>query len=529
MTRQTTTAAVALYLLAAAVRWATAPDHHIAEDPFILVESARHLIATGDYRIPTFSPIDASLSWVKPSWPVGFPLLLATAFRLFGDAEVVARLTTIAASAAIAPLALALGLAVGESLAVASLAGLLAALHPLAIGFGGQVFTNNLSLVFFTGALAALAHAAIDSEGRLRRDPRAIVEQRPAILLAALLAGGMLAVRDTDVILGLPLAYLAVSLVGDPRRLTRAAWTTVALAGLMLVVGWAPSLYFNLVNFGSPFVSTHYATGIRLDGGYLLRGSGAFFGLPGIAVMFGAMAACQLPALLIWLPGFSWTPSRKTIGLLAALVAVPILLVNGAFPVASTGAAPRYTLPVTALAALAAAHLLRAAWKHRTGWRVAAACALLLWQAVMLYPPPALFALWPRFAYLAYYSPAYVAWPYRNYPDHTNALVAWVREHTPDDALIVTPSRVHHFYYYGRRAVVVADMLPADRMVEIAGTRPVYVVEDRQTAQDPHSLDRLKGEVQARGFTLAEAGGVDVFTPERGLVHVRAYRLATSR
>lgn len=526
MRRRVWAGAVGLYALAAAARYAAAPDRHIAEDSFILVESARHLVETGYYRIPSFSPSDASVSWVTPSWPAGFPLLLAGAFKVFGSTEAVARLVTLLASAFVAPLTMGLALALGEGIGVALLAGGLAAVHPLATAFAGQVFTNNLSLVLFTGALASLAAARGRAAGG-ERQPGSPAG-RWWMVLAGFFAGGMLAVRDTDVILGLPLAYILLRTL-RPRPFDRQTAVTLALMAVAFVAGWAPGLAFNLINFGSPFVSTHYATGIRLSPSYLVHGSAAFFGLPGIAVMLAAIVACQWPMLAAWVPGLGWPPARREAAVLALLTAVPLLVVNGAFPVASTGAAPRYTLPLTAMAAICGAQLLETAWRRRTAWPAIVAATAVGWQLLMLYPPPQLFQRWSRFAYLAYYSPVYVAHSFHNYPDHTNALVAWVREHTPPDALIVTPSRVHHFYYYARRDVGVVDAIPAGNWAGLAASRPVYVIEDRVLALDPHGLDRIRGDLASWSLRLSEAGAVDVFTPERGIVPVRAYRVEASR
>ena len=144
----------------------------------------------------------------------------------------------------------------------------------------------------------------------------------------------------------------------------------------------------------------------------------------------------------------------------------------------------------------------------------------------MFYPPPGLFQLWSRLGYLAYYSPVYVSSPYQNYPDHTNAMVQWVRANTPQDALIVTPSRSQHFYYYSGRDVSIADTLSIADWVGHVRQRPVYVVEDRAVALSQEYITTLRRTLAEKQLELRRSGHVEVFTPEAGTIKVNAFRVA---
>ena len=522
---------VVLFGAGAAARWFAAAHHNLQEDSFLLLEAAKYLLRTGVYSVPSVGEVDGLLHWSPPSWPVGYPLLLAAVFKIFGPTEGAARLATIAISGLLPPLTAYLTFQFSGRRALAWIAGVLAALHPLGIAFGGQLFTNNLSVTFYVGSLCAMAAATVreDQDGFVPfAELVADAGRRRAFVVSALLFGLMMSVRDTDALLGGPLIYM-VYRSGLFSRSAVAKWrTSLAVlvgAALALLAGWAPSLYSNIRVFGSPLVSTHYQTGIRLDGSYLVTGSRFFFGLPGLAVMAVAIAACQLPALLA-VPAIA-SPRRlvKAIGVMTILLMLPMLLVNGAFPVASTGAAPRYVLPLVPFACLFAAMAIDRAWSRpRRATAVLVAAIVLSWNAFMFYPPPILFRIWSGFAYLTYYSPAYVGHPYHNYPDHTNAMVRWVTTHTPEDALIVAPSQASFFFFYGHRAVCVLNVLTIHDWAAHVATRPVFLVEDKNLALHPEIIKALRGRLAVGGLQLSVAGDIEVFTPEAGLTTVRAYR-----
>lgn len=527
---------LALYAVAVLLRWLVAPTHNLGEDSFELIEAGKHLWLTGEYRVPGIGGPDMVLHHRLPSWPVGFPLALAGLFGLFGSDENVARLFTVACSGLLAPATAGIAFAWLGQAEIAVGAGFLAAVHPLAMAFGGQVFTNNLSVsIFFVGLYCLLSSLVREPGGPFLRYPAVAAEPHRLVGfgVAFLAFGLVLAVRDTDVML-MPVALYLLWRAGmaEPLSKSRTAdwrpWgALLVISGAALLIGWSPSLYFNLVNFGSPLISTHYQTGIRLSVDFLLHGSDALMGTPGLLVMGLAFAVYHFPFIsALVLLRSSW-PTLAPIAVMGLLVAMPILLVNGAFPVAATGAAPRYVLPLVPFTAILAACAVPWLWQNQTRrLAVTFAVAVVMWLTVLTYPPSSLFQTWPRLAYLTYYAPAYVVSPYHNYPDHTNAMVRWVRDHTPEDAVIVTPSRSQHFYYYGKRDVVVLDMLKGEQWKSLVARRPVYLVEDNKLAVHAEQVDVLKRSLYDVGMRLEPVGSVPSFSPEVGDTVMHAYRIA---
>jgi len=508
------------------------PSRNLAEDSFTLIEAGKYLLETGLYRMPSVGAAHAALEYTLPSWPVGFPLTLAGVFGIFGASEGVARIFTVTVSSVIAPLTAALAFVAFRSEGLAILAGTFAAIHPLALGFSGQVFTNNLSAALFVASLYCLISALAVDNGRgglvSLRAVQASRGRQWRFGLAFFLFGFMLAVRDTAIMFAPAWGYMLYRSERNSFLAGKSNWAArgncLLIGGGALLAGWAPSLYFNMVNFGWPVVSTHYQTGIRLSLDYLLKGSDRFFGLPGIAVMSIIIVVYHFPffgALPLLRKRFL---AVRPFLVMAALIIVPLLSVNGAFPVASAGAGPRYVLPLVPFTAIVSAYALCYGWQRSCkGGVVLVASLILVWQMLLTYPPAFLFHLWSRLGYLTYYSPVYVKYPYHNYPDHTNAVVQWVRENTPQTALIVTPSRAQHFFYYGNREVVIMSAMSLSDWMSSVAKRPVYLVEDRNVAVNSAPMETLKKKLDLEGITLRVAGGVEVFTPERGDIVLHIY------
>ena len=222
----------------------------------------------------------------------------------------------------------------------------------------------------------------------------------------------MLTVRDTDAMLTLPVLYLLwkAKFFEPLWNFHFTAWkpwrTLVGIASGMLVIGWSPALYFNIINFGSPFVSTHYQTGIRLSTEYLLHGGEDFMGMPGILVMLFAFLVYHFPffaTMMISRP--HWT-SLAPVCIMGLMVMFPIMLIHGMFAVAATGAAPRYVLPLVPFTAILTAYGI-SLLGMKTGQRfsIPIFSVFIIWLLVMTYPPSSLFQVWPRFVYLANYAP----------------------------------------------------------------------------------------------------------------------------
>ena len=522
-----------VYLTALGVRWVFAPSHNLAEDPFEFIESAKHLLLTGQYRIPSIGSPDLIVRYILPSWPAGYPLLLAGAFAVFGTQETVARIVTMLVSSGVAPLAAMMSFMATHSTLAAMGAGLLAALHPLGVAFGGQVFSNNLSLTLFAAAVCLLVSSLRVAHGGGWASYQEVAGDSRRCRhfgLAFLLLGFMMAVRDTDVMYMPAIAVLLflgkffAPFAGRGSAARAAWWKLAGLAGGAALVGWAPGLYFNTVNFGSPFVLTHYQTGIRLSWDFLLRGSDALFGLPGFIVMSVTLLVYHFPFFFsMAFRGLDCVRIHPFL-IMGTLIMVAVIAINGAFPVAATGAAPRYVLALIPFTAIVFGHTLDVVWRRKQRHLAIGFLAVVGgWLAFLTYPPPVLFGMWPRFAYLAYYSPVYVGHPYRQYPDHTNAMVRWVQAHTPRDAVIITPSRSQHFFYYGQRDVAILDAMDGTDWERLVSTRKVYLVEDRHLAVQPGERDLMKRKLEEKGIALAPVGSVIVFTPERGDTELHAY------
>lgn len=103
--------------------------------------------------------------------------------------------------------------------------------------------------------------------------------------------------------------------------------------------------------------------------------------MPGIAVMALTVAIFQFPVLLI-APTLVVGPARERLAaILASLIVLPLLLVNGAFPVASSGAAPRYVLPLVPFACLFSAIALRGVLDRPRRWSTIVVAASPRWLA----------------------------------------------------------------------------------------------------------------------------------------------------
>ena len=76
-----------LFCGAALFRWVITPNHNFAEDAFVLIEAGKHLLQTGEYRVPAIGAADMLVHQRLPSWPVGLPLALAGVFSIFGAEE----------------------------------------------------------------------------------------------------------------------------------------------------------------------------------------------------------------------------------------------------------------------------------------------------------------------------------------------------------------------------------------------------------------------------------------------------------
>jgi hypothetical protein len=108
-------------------------------------------------------------------------------------------------------------------------------------------------------------------------------------------------------------------------------------------------------------------------------------------------------------------------------------------------------------------------------------------------------------------------------------MVQWVLNNTSHDAVIVSPSRVHHYYYYAKRDVMWLSAVTPDRLVALTAGRPVYLVEDNQTVANPGTVDSVKRMVVSAGLRYETVGSVELFNPVRGRSEMRVYRILNPR
>ncbi len=179
-------------------------------------------------------------------------------FGVFGPSEAVARAVTIVVAGLLAPLTAHLAFRLSGRRAVGLVAGGLAVLHPLAVAFSGQIFTNNISVTLFVASLCLMLSATMRSDassvvpfGQVLASSR----RRAYLAGAAFLFGTMLSVRDTAAMLVGPSLYLLYRTGAFRWRSAIAGGSAFgrmfATAVLAFFLGWGPGLYFNAVNFGS--------------------------------------------------------------------------------------------------------------------------------------------------------------------------------------------------------------------------------------------------------------------------------------
>jgi hypothetical protein len=207
---------------------------------------------------------------------------------------------------------------------------------------------------------------------------------------------------------------------------------------------------------------------------------------------------------------------------------IPIILVNGAYHVSATGASPRYVLPLIPLVCILAAealnHLSR---KMNRFWTMLILIILAVWILFFTYPLPQLFKLSPKIAFAAHYAPVYQLFPYKNYPNHINALTKWVEANTPENSVIfVTSAQPYHFYYYAKRKVVTFPNVKSEVVRKIYKQKmPIFIVEDHEATYNPDMINTVKEIVGKLGLKYKIVGKVPLFSPRIGETIMHIYRV----
>ena len=149
-----------------------------------------------------------------------------------------------------------------------------------------------------------------------------------------------------------------------------------------------------------------------------------------------------------------------------------------------------------------------------------------LQQLFLFFPLPQSFDISPRIGVLAMYSPVYNNYSYNNFPDHTGAMVEWVKNNTESNAVIITPSRVYHFYYYaGRDVITLTSYLDTSSLTQIIESRPVYLVEDHEAAVSPKKIDVFLESLDGLNLTYKVVDRIPLFSPYIGNTQMEIYRI----
>jgi len=523
---------LSIFLCGLLLRVVFAPPENESADPFEVMTAAKTILETGQYLLPSIGSSDLKIHHSFAGWPVGFPLMLSGAFNLFGYSEIVARIFTILLSS-LTILCVAVIANQLFSDKVVYLSSVLIAVHPLLISFNGRIFTNNPALLFLTCSLAFLLISTIQKADKLVFvGPASIFTEKNrkiCFTVAFFLFGFLLTIRDTEIVYSLIYLFILYKAHFFTSRANdinfKYACGLLGLAFVAFLFGYIPSLYFNYENYGTIITSTHYQWGGRLDIYYLLFGKGSYLGLPGFMVILLCVAAYCFPMIFLFFK--KMTDKEKLLFIIFIMLLFPIVIINGAYKVTSTGAAPRYMLPLIPIACLLFAHsfnhIIESVSKIR---KSSAILIIILWLFILFYPPPMLFRLSPKFAYAAQYSPVYQVYPYNNYPNHMNVLARWIKLNTPVNAIIIVPStNPYPFFYYSKRSIISYPNLSVTALNNIDKQTPIYVVGDHESIYDPTRLNLVKSAITDAGLSYSMVCELPLFSPKLGDTTMKIYKI----
>jgi hypothetical protein len=514
-----------IFLVGLSLRLAFAPSHNLSADPFEVITSAKTLAETGNYLVPKIGYPDLTIHYDVAGWPVGFPLLLAILFKIFGYSEIIARLFTIFMSSLVIIFTGVISHLLFKNRYITYLSALLVALNPLLVAFNSQIYTENGGLFFLFASITFLLLSVLsDNAGFV--NPETILGDKwrlSSFLLAIFLAAFSLTVRETDVIYGLAFAYILYQASFFTNRKT----IYLVLLGIIpFALGYSSSLYFNYVNYGSPITSTSWywhGQGIPLDFRYLLFGTSTSMKLPGGLLIIACSLLYAFPVIFLTFVKKLDGKIKFTLILLLFLL-LPLALVYGCFRIPT--ATPRYILPLIPIASVVSAYAIVNIKKMKRVYLIIIALLVILQQLFLFFPLPVSFSLSPRLGALAMYSPAYNIYSYNNFPDHTNAVVEWVKKNTESDAVVITPSRAYHFYYYAQRDVIILyGYLDVGALAPLVKFRPVYLVEDHETAVFPERIDAFLGSLAKFNLNYKIVDRIPLFSPYIGDTQMKIYRI----
>jgi len=514
-----------IFLVWFLLRWVFAPSQNLSSDPFEVITSAKYLMETGKYLVPGVGHPDLAIHYDFAGWPVGFSLLLSVLFKVFGYGEMLARLFTIGLTSLVIILAGVIAHLLFRNRHITWLSALLVALNPLLVAFSGRIHTENGGLFFLFASMTLLLWSVMDRGNLSFVSPKAIFRDKKRLfsfLLSVSLAAFCLTIRETYVIYGLAFVYI---LYKSNFFFNKNGAYLISLGIAPFLLGYSPSLYYNYINYGSFIVSTHlqWAGGMPLDIQYFFFGNSGSMGLPGGVIILFCFLIYAFPIILL--------AFIKKIGgnikfllLLLLLALLPVLFVYGAFP--NPSAVPRYLLPLIPIASIISAYALVNIRAMKRIFYIIIIAAVSLPQLFLFFPLPQSFAISPRIGALAMYSPVYNNYSYNNFPNYVNVMVDWVKNNTESNAVIITPSRVYHFYYYAERDVIaITSYLDTSSLTQIIESRPVYLVEDHEAAVSPEKINAFLESLDGLNLTYEVIDRIPLFSPYIGNTQMEIYRI----
>jgi len=510
------------------------PTHNLASDPFELSYSAKTLADSFDYVLPAVEIFQESPR-IHPVWPSGFPIMLATVIKLFGFSEQTLRLFTILLGVFLVYITIKIAeLLFSRNIAIVS--GILVAVHPLLVSFNSRIFTNNAAVLFYFIAFYFLLKSLLTNGKELLfcslEDLYFDKNRLFYLLLFFLTSGYLLTIRDTFVILSIvPLYIIFISKIFYPfHQINKSIFLKTFLFSICsFFIGFSPSLYFNYKLYGHIFTSTHAEYGASLDFRSLLFGGADGLVIPGLIIILFTFLIYCTPVLSMF---FHKNKTRPGIFILhcCLLALIPIIVVNGSYFPTFSGASPRYILPLIPFACIYTSVLLQYLLKHsKTRTYNYFMVSLSLWHLYLYYPFPITFRLTPKLAFLGMYAPYYQKYSYYNYPDFSTQMALWVKSNTPSNSIIITPSRLYHFYYYGERDVL--NMANLNKIIKnrlISSERPVYFIDDQHSAINSKIHDVEKYFINDE-MHFNSVDSLKQFSPHKGIISLQMYLLNNNR
>jgi len=507
------------------------PDMNYETDSFVTLLSAKSISETGQYKVPPVRLTDSPGGYQShPGWAVGYPLLLSLVFSLFGYGEEVARWATILICSSVIPVtgmvARRLG---GEKAGLA--AALLVAINPLLVCINGRILTANLGYCFLSLSLSFLLLGTVREQGDAQffafEDLINSQKRLFYLSLSFLFFGFTLATRDDFAMFALPFLVIFWMMARMPHG--RDTWNRLSdmaklagIGGFLFFVGLLPNLYYNYKTYGRILTSSHYEYGGRLSFPYFWEGARGALGLPGWAVMVFTIFVFAFPVVSVLFVR-KMTKIASVTAAIILVMALPIILINGAYPVASSGASPRYVLPLIPFISIMAGMFIV---QRKTISKLSKSVFLVLlglWHVALFYPPPFLFTAFPNTAYLTQYSPWYNRNNFMNYPHPSRATVQWVKAHTPPDTIILSDYDSYNYYFYARRDVMDKEMI--GEIVRQLRSRPIYFIDDHQSAVYGDSLNGWRTSLKRSSITLDAVDSIPLYSPARGEVRLKIYAL----